>query len=273
MNKNTEIKRAILMNCMNENASNSLCIIRTSLEALELHLMKALPGESAGECRRLLDSANSQLAYLCRLLNNVGSMLDGCTGRIRAQLQPMPLTSLLYNLCQEAGRELERRGLAGCVRVEPPMDEVLMVRGVPVLAESLLVILVPGLIRLGGGSGELTICLSHREETLCADFAGEGTALPEKLIAAMQESDEESCLELTEEDGFGVWLAAVYARAMNWHISAENRDTGCVVRLEMPKETVKQGVLLRSETESGYTLAVAIDRLRREFDALFPEYR
>ena len=273
MNKNTEIKHAILMNCMNENASNSLCIIRTSLEALELHLMKAIPGESTAECRRLLDSANGQLAYLCRLLNNVSSMLDGCTGRVRAQLQPMPLTSLLYNLCQESGRELERRGLPGCVRVEPPMEEVLMVRGDPVLAESLLVNLVPGLIRLGGGEGKLTISLSHREETLCADFAGQGAFLPEKLMAAMRESNEGTCPELTEKDGFGVWLAAVYARAMNWHISAENQDTGCVVHLEIPKETVKQGVLLRSATENAYTLAVAMERLRQELDALFPEYR
>lgn len=257
------------MNCMNDNAANSLCVIRTSLEALELYVTKLMPQQGREECNRLLSSANGQLNYLCRMLNNVTDMLDGCTGRMQANLQPMPLSPLLYNLCLEANCELEKRGFSSRVHVEPPMEEVFLVRGDPVMAESLLMNLVPGLLRLGNGNTDLSVQLSRIKGRLHIQFWQAGVEMPENVMTAMGDNTEEGCAGLSEKNGFGFWLAAIYAATMGWKLAVRNEPHGCVVELEMEEEQLDHQVLLRSGNSESLLLAKAMKRLRCEISALF----
>lgn len=270
MDETTEIRRSVILSCLNENAANSLCFVRSSLEVLELYMMKNMPAPVAQECTKLLQDVNGQLNYLHRIMSNAADMVESCMGQLNVCVQAMPITGLLYNLCQEANLELERRDFAGRVMIDPPMEEALVVRGDPVMAENTLVNLITGQLRLGGGKGELTIGLECADRVLHMDFWQAGSAMPEPVLRAVEQADAESCRQLTEKEGLGFWLASAYCRSMGWEIAAENEPRGCVVRLQIPLEKTGGKALLRSEElRRDNTINRLRERMQCEFAALF----
>lgn len=270
MDGSKEIKHSVILNCLSENASNSLGVIRSSLEVLELYTVKNMPAPAAQECNRLLQSIDGQLNYLNRLMSNAADMLESCAGQMDVPTQAMPLTGVLYHICQEANREMERRELSGRVMLDPPVEEALVVRGDPLTAENVLVNLITSMLHLGAGKGELTIGLHHSEKTLRADLWQAGAALSEQMLRAVEKTNGESCSGLTEKEGLGFWLAAAYCRSMGWEIGAENESRGCVVRLGIPLEKAGGRALLRSEDMSrSYMRNRLQERVRCEFAALF----